>query len=54
MKNINRYICIKMRNIKNNIKYELFNIVWLSNDPALYMIIDISRYELEFNYIKNV
>ena len=43
-----------MKNIKNNIKYKLFNIAWLNNDPALYMIIDISRYELEFNYIKNV
>ena len=54
MKNINRYICIKMRNIKDNITYEFFNTVWLGNDPALYMIIDISRCELEFNYIKNV
>ena len=54
MKNINRYICIKMRNIKDNITDEFFNTVWLGNVTALYMIIDISRCELEFNYIKNV
>ena len=43
-----------MKNIKNNIKYELFNTVWLSNDPILYMLTEMYICELEFNYSKNV
>ena len=54
MKNINRYICIKMRNIKDNITDEFFNTVWLSNDPILYMLTEMYICELEFNYSKNV